>query len=443
MIDFLLSGVAILSFFLLGMVFDYYFLNRRKLHFNLAIYFGLGLGIVTLLLMLLGILGIEISRVFVFVLTGVLVLIPILDRQLGSSLKLILVAQRKKVNSKNLALLAPVIFCLVIVAMVTFSQSIWGYDAFDRWMAKASAFWFDGVMNWGNLHGPYLADDPNLWPLTAAWFFHFLGSASDFWVRLIPFTALVCLVLEFWRKVKGSGFMGFGWLVILLLSPYLWGTITSISYSGNADLLVSFYFLLAFGTLFEKKFVYSALFFGLAGLTKNDAVPAVLGFCILLLLFKFWTREKVSVWAFVAGFGMVAINLGWKYYFDLNSRFLQQDLGVIWAQRPIVEYTRYSLNAFREEFRFVDRWGVGFLVIMFFLVAKIRVFFVQRWLLMGLLIFGVLFSSYIYIYYVTVEDQASHITSSIFRLVLQVYPALLLLAYELSVCKYKSTRVQK
>ena len=441
--DLIFSGLAILSFFLMGLVFDYYFLSRRKLHFNLAIYFGLGLGIVTLFLMLLAIPGIGISRIFVLAVAAFVAAIPVLDKQLGKALRLAVLAQKKKFNFKILLFLVPVILCLGLAAMVTFSHAIWGYDALERWMAKASAFWFEGKITWANLHGLYLADDPNLWPLTAAWFFHFLGKASDFWVQLIPSTAFVCLVGEFWRKVRGSGFLGFGWLVILLLSPYIWGTIASFSYSGNADLLVSFYFLLAFGTLFEKRFVYSAIFFGLAGLTKNDAVPALIGFCVLLPLFKFWTREKVPVLAFAAGFGMLAMNVGWKYYFDLNSRFLQQDLDVIWSQRPIVEYTRYSLNAFREEFRFVDRWGIGFLVIMFFLAAKIRTFFIERWLLMGLLIFGVLFSSYIYIYYVTVEDQASHITSSIFRLALQVYPALLLLAYELSVYKYKSTRVQK
>jgi len=138
--DLIFSGLAILSFFLMGLVFDYYFLSRRKLHFNLAIYFGLGLGIVTLFLMLLAIPGIGISRIFVLAVAAFVAAIPVLDKQLGKALRLAVLAQKKKFNFKILLFLVPVILCLGLAAMVTFSHAIWGYDALERWMAKASAF---------------------------------------------------------------------------------------------------------------------------------------------------------------------------------------------------------------------------------------------------------------------------------------------------------------
>ena len=133
--------------------------------------------------------------------------------------------------------------------------------------------------------------------------------------------------------------------------------------------------------------------------------------------------------------------IAWKIYFSLNNRYLENNLLLVLQQRPIVEYTRYSLNAFREEFRFVARWGVGFLVIFFFLFTHFKAVFENKWFLFALILFGFQFAGYIAVFYVTHDDQATQIATSIFRLVLQVYPAMLLFAYELSV--YKSRRESK
>lgn len=429
--ELLLSILGILSFMVVGLLVDYYLLTKRTLNFNLATFFALGLGAVVILQMALSLAGIPVNSTLVFAVSSLAILLVCVNHRLRIQLTKSVLQNLRKLNSRNVLVILVLVVLMAIVALVTFSHPVWGYDAISRWLATANAFWADQGITRANLHGSYILDDPQLWPLAISWFFHFLGKTSDFWVQAIPFAVLACLIGEFARKVLTSGWIGLGFLVILVFSPYLWGTVISASYSGNADLLVSFYFLLAFGALFTRRFVYSAIFFGFAALTKNDAAPALVGFCIVLPMFGILFGQKIPHRGFLTAVGFLVLNLAWKAYFDLNSRYLQSDYGAIWASRPIVEYTKYSLHAFREEFRFVERWGIGFFVIFFFLISRVREIFREKLFLAGLLLFGCQLVGYIWVYYVTREDQASQIATSIFRLVLQVYPALLLFAFVL------------
>lgn len=440
-VELILSLFGILSFFTIGLMFDYYVISKKRLSFNLAVFFGLGMGMIAVFQMVAALFGVMVNTILILCIT-VLSIVPIfadpiLKKQLHNTLR----QNIRRTRGRNAVLLFVILMYFGLAAIVTFSHPVWGFDAVDRWLAKAYSFWLDNGISRANLHGFYIADDPNLWPIAASWLFHFLGRASDFWVQLIPFAALICIVGEFARQVFRSGKLGFAWIAVLIFSPFLWFSLVSESLSGNADIFVSLYFLLAFVAIFEKRLICAALFLGFGFTTKNDALPALLGFCLVFPLYKFVSKEKMPIAPFVIAVSLLVFSIAWKVYYSLGSRYLENNLVLVWQQRPIVDYTRYSINAFREEFRFVGHWGIGFLVIFFFLITRIGTVFTNKWYLLALVIFGFQIAGYIAVYYVTQEDQATQIATSIFRLVLQVYPAMLLLAYELfSNVGYRKTR---
>lgn len=440
--DLLISLLAIVSFFQMGLLVDYYLLNHRRLHFNLAVFLGLGLGFCAILQMLLAVLAVPISDFAVRGFTAVLFLPYIFDsnfrRQAAGFL-------RSLGKSRKVGIIVPVLVLLAfisVILVITFSHPVWGYDGIQRWLLKARLFWADGIITKANLALVQPADDPNLWPLSGTWFYHLLGRSDDFWIQFIPVTVLVCLAADFWRIVKTSGKVSWLWTAILLFCPFLWQTASSEAYSGNADLLVSFYLFLAFSRLFNKQFVYAAIFLGLGALTKNDALPALAGFCVLLPIFYRGGKFNLSKLALAVAAAFLIFNVSWKLYFGMNSRYLQTDWSVIFRQRPIFGYTKYTLQGFREQFRQIDRWGVGFLVIGFFVLTRIRRIFNDRRLLFVGVLFGAQLLGYIWVYYVTSEDQATQIATSLFRLVSQIFPSLLIFAYTLSVTNVEGLKLK-
>lgn len=426
--DLILSIIAIIAFLQTGLICDYYMIARRKLSFDLAIFLALGIGFVAVLQMVLGFLGIPINRLLVMILSLAAFLPYVFDRKLRRQVIEVILDYRNLSWGNHLLVILVFSVFAVIVGFLTFSHPVWGYDAIQRWLAKAYIFWVDGGINKTNIHIVLPSDDPNLWPLTVSWFYYFLGNASLFWVQVIPLTVFFCLAGKFWQIVKGSSFSRL-WLIIFMFTPFLWQTVTLKAYSGNADLLVSFYLLLTLGSLFYRKLVYAAVFLGLGALTKNDVLPALVTFCILMPVFSLKSKQKFPKAAFISGWGLLLFNLGFKYYFSLGSRYLETNWNLTLRQRPIFEYTKYSLQAFREEFRQVSHWGIGFLVIGYFIVSRIGRVLKDKIFLFGAVLLLVQIVGYIWVYYVTKEDQATQIATSIYRLVLQIYPALLLLAF--------------
>ncbi|KKR51040.1 MAG: hypothetical protein UT84_C0003G0035 [Candidatus Curtissbacteria bacterium GW2011_GWA1_40_16] len=427
-IDLLLSIFVLLTFLQTGLVCDYYLFSKKRFKFDLAIFLALGIGSIAIFQMALGFFEVPLNSFLVIMLAFFAFLPYVFDKHLRRQVLGVVLDYKSIFQSSNpLVILLFIVFAFV-AGYFTFSHPVWGYDAVQRWLAKAYIFWVDGGINKANVHIVSPADDPNLWSVTASWFYFILGKADLFWVQTVPFAVFFCLTIKFWQIVKREA-LGLFWLVIFMFTPFLWQTSTLKAYSGNADLLVGFYFLLAFSSLFYSKLSYTAIFLGLAALTKNDALPALLAFCALVPFFGLKSKQKFPVSALFVGWALVLFNLGFKYYFSLGSRYLDNDWSLVLKQKPIIEYTKYSLHGFREEFRQVNHWGAGFLVIGYFILSRGGKVFKDRTLLLGLVLILAQVVGYTWTYYVTREDQATQIATSIFRLVLQVYPPLLLLVF--------------
>lgn len=426
--------IALLSFFQTGLIIDFYFLNKRKLVFNLPKFFGLGIGFIGILQLTMGLLNFSINQNFVFIFFLIFFLPFIFDKNLTKKVKKQIIKNHKLSVFQKLSF---VLFILILTSLwiQTLSHTVWGSDAHTFWLAKASAFFVDGRITSKNLFLYWPYDHPLLWPLTAAWFYHFIGQANEYYFQIIPFTIFICLTMVFYKNIdKSNLWIRLFWTTILFFTPFLWGNVALAEYVGNADLLVSFYLLLSIIYLVEKKFLYTALFLFFASLVKNDAVPAVLGFLTLFPIFTLKTKKKwkTFIWFWLCLLFLFGLHLLWKRHFGLKSRYLGNLKSIDFTQRPFFEYMWYTTNAFREEFRQIYRWGLGWWLVILVFFTNLRNIFKNKILMLGLAILFIQFLSYFVIYYITPEDQASQIATSIFRLVLQIYPATLFLAYKIS-----------
>lgn len=430
----ILLFLAIVSFLQLGLLIDYYLVCGRKLELKLAPFFGLGLGFVTIFLMVLGLLEVSISRAIVFGLAAVSFIPIFADQSLRVQLAEEIRKHIKNVKAQNGIIILGFGLFLSVILMVTFSHIPWSDDAYERWIYKGGAFWHDGVVTRDVLYQSEPSDDPILWPLTSSWLYHFLGQASEFWVQVIPFGVYLAIVLEFFRRK-----VNLLWICILAFTPFLWGYVVSPEYVGSADLLLGFFLLLSFGALLKGEAVYGAIFLGIAALAKNDANPAILALMILFTYNFLRSKKRANLVPLLVVLAFFSFSVFWKINYDLGSRFLQKDILLsVFEKRPFIEYNFYSLQSFREEFRQVSKWGIGWYVIAFFVIVYFPRIFSQKQLMWVFLLFCAQFAGYFWVYYVNNVDQATEIATSISRLSLQIYVPALFFAYMLSVFAKKS-----
>lgn len=431
-----LSLLAVISIIQIGLLLVFYFDRKGYSDLIISSAFGLGLGTLTISILILNLIGFNLTR-FIVILTTIILFTPYIFNQ---DLKMFVLNNLKKYYQKAkgtpIIITTILIMFVVLLSMFTFSKAVWGYDAYERWLAKGRTFWVDGGINKENVAIYDPSDDHNLWPLTIAWFYFIVGDSNELLIRVVPLFVLIALCFEFWGNLKQTNIKHTEilWVLILVFTPFLWQDVSKENYSANADLLVSFFIILAVSKLIKKQFIYSSLFLGFAALTKNDALPALLGFIIYLpIIFRKEILNSISLKiALIAAICLFVFNITWKIHYDLNSRYLKQDFSQLLSQKPFLKYNKYSLNAFREQFRQIQLWGIGWWIIIFFLIKRIKAIISNKSIFLIIVLVVFQFLGYFTIYYISQEDQATQITTSIERVLLQVYPALLLVAYYVS-----------
>ena len=440
--SFILSIFAVFSILELGVLAQFYLGKAKNLNFSFSTLFALGLGTLCIIFYLSGLLQIHLTRALVMITAFAFSLPFFLDARLKiQTLRNIDIYIQGLRKSSKIFL---IIFCafLAVLFALTFARAVWGYDAYERWLAKGRAFWVDGGITKENAKIYDPADDHNLWPFAVSWFYYINGSSDEIWVRVIPFIAFLSIIFEFKKHINVTNWdiKKYSWLLILVFTPFLWQTVSQENYSGNADIFVSLFFLLSIGAIIRKEFLFSALFLGFAAFTKNDALPTLIVFIILLPIF---TRNLIAKsdlkLAFTVALSFLFANLFLKYYYQLNSRYLNQDFSQIISQKPIFKYNLYTAHAFREQFRQIQIWGLGWWIVAFVYMTKMKALLTNRLLLFATIIMIIQILSYSIVFYISKEDQASQITTSISRVLLQVYPSSLLIAYYLVSKKNRQT----
>ncbi|HKY73938.1 MAG TPA: hypothetical protein VJ246_01345, partial [Patescibacteria group bacterium] len=91
--------------------------------------------------------------------------------------------------------------------------------------------------------------------------------------------------------------------------------------------------------------------------------------------------------------------------------------------RPWIEYATYSIHSFREEFRNVEKWNLTFYLFFGALVFRIRQVFSDKALFIPVVAFFIQLVSYMVIFTITPEEQATFIAAAVSRLTLHLAPA--------------------
>jgi hypothetical protein len=414
----ILPLLALLSLTQIGLLTT--FLITKKIHLSISL--AVGMGTITLLQLLLGLLNIKINQQFVL-LISIASFVPLL-------IKSPLYLRQRLVHHLNTALRRlslPTVVILVaataILTLPTLSQIIWGHDAYAFWLSKGRAFWIDGQITQENIQVYWPQDHPLLWPLTISWFYHFTGQGDGLWIRLIPFAIYLNLALVF-ASLPGKKTSHSLWLTIFLLTPFLYQNVVTPEFSGNADLILSgFLFLAIYQTLFKNNFTPCGLLLGLSIFVKNDSLPALLTFLAIMLY------RKSSLKVFLAPTALLVFSLFLKSHYHLQNRFLNQDFSLLFAHRSLPSTLYYSLHSIREELRQIYRWGLGWWLILFSTLTHIKKILHHPNLTLCLFLIIAQILGYLAAYLITPEDAVGQIGSTISRIMLQIYPSLFLIAF--------------
>lgn len=411
--------IAVASFYILGLSLKIYFYRDKNINLDdFGEIFALGFGLSALLMIGFSILGWKFSReLFIFSVIPIFLLAYFWKKP---NLVFPRLLPLSWLTSVTIILIS--LFILGIILKI-FSQPIWGCDAYTLWLARARAFFIDKQINKDNLIRFWPAEHPPLWSLVIAWTYIIMDEANELLIRTLPLLFYILIVISFNKYLITGRWYKFLCLVILVTLPQLTLNVVDYSLAGNADLFLSFYFFIAISAILRKNFALAGLFFALGAWVKSDGTPAPLIYAILL----FFLYSPKKLLPMLITFFPVVILFMAKYWLGISSRYFYHI-----SARPYLDYLWYDLMAFREEMRSITNWHLLWWVFFFILVAKFKRILKHKELLLA---YGVLLgqiTSYGLIFLITPENQAGHIASAIYRLLLHVAPAALFLAGSLT-----------
>jgi hypothetical protein len=314
-----------------------------------------------------------------------------------------------------------------------------GFDAWGFWNTHARFLVRDGA-NWrSNIQYSPHSDYPLLTPAIAARFWRFAGhevpDAGALAGIVLSLTGVTLLAVTL-SELRGASF-GVLSAVVLLSTPFY----LEHSASQYADVPLSFFILATIGLLClygerypdKKVLVLAGFMAGCAGWTKNEGLIFIAVVCAVLMLPMFRTRLKPlqRFLAFSAGlaFPLVTIGifkatvLGRNYWLEGQSNNVAK----------IFDLSRHStiLHSYLSQFVSFGNWTFSPLIplalfVVFHGVDR-RVLRSFGWA-SGVAIVALLFLGYYYVYLVSPNDLQEHLDTSLNRLLLHVWPSILLLA---------------
>ena len=283
---------------------------------KLAVSYGIGVGILTFIMFLIGALKVPVNLSSILVVCIILFAYPLVMafrkiRFAGFGAVGINLKNMKWYEYLLFGLISLRIFYSYFSAMI---KPIDDVDAFANWSLRAKVFFFEQGLSLSKTHGYFFGGGhvyyPINLPLFETWIFNVLGTWNDLLVKAIFPTFLLALVLIFYcsmRRISGRAFS--------LFSTYLLTTLPFLIYhsaSAYMDFPLSFYFFASFIYLMiyirsgSRSFlVISAILAGICAWTKNE------GFILALV-------DLIAAFAYFA-------------YFDKNDNRIKAYLLSIYA----------------------------------------------------------------------------------------------------------------
>jgi hypothetical protein len=331
---------------------------------------------------------------------------------------------------------------------MTLSMPMVGWDALINWVFKGRVLYFQGTVPYTFFTDQHYAvyshpDYPLLVPLTVAHIYEWTGDNAD-------------LVRGWWALLAGAAVAGvyfgcggalvwptrLGGLVVLVCMPamivYAAGPL-----AGYAELPLAVSFLYA--GLFLYRWLdrpaacelgLSALFFGMAGFTKNEGLVMALAGLVLLMALAVLRRVGLSaIWQMIPAMGLMIMpwqiqRVVWGIKGDMNVTLaaLMQN----WDSRssPVLQYLLSNMGN-------IHQLGLLWYVLPPAMLGALA-FAPRQWLkaLPVLLLIVAHFAGVIAAYITTSHDIIWHLNTSADRVVFQVSPLAVMLGLIYTGCMF-------
>ena len=446
--------LSILAIYLIGFAVLKYALPdvRRHVLEKLALSFGLGTGVISLVMVLMFHAKIEVDRTNLF-----LFFAPVLIGFFYAESKLRLRRNKSKSDvrsstpflPKDLNLLEIFLIVIIVasVGLVSFQalyKPMFTYDAMSIWALKAKIFFKEQTIFTDDFYNPdrlhYHPKYPLLMPLVENWIYHCLGSVNDKLVKIIFPLFYISLISIFYTTQRRFFPRQYSLIFTALLATipaFVRSDKAGAVFSGNADIPLAFFYTTGVINLFcwmkERKredLFISAIFSGLAIFTKNEGLGlfTVTVFCLsLFILFnskKGVVRQNIESLSTYIIIPMLIVSpwlllsMGMPTFVEDENYPGHLTIATVIANIP---RTPTILSSFYLEFMDIRRWNIFWIL---FSVAVIGGFkFVIKSLIKYLFLILILdFCLFVLVYIITPWNVKELISCSMTRLVIQITP---------------------
>ncbi len=437
---------------------------------NLAISYGLGIGVVTWVMQLLSFAQVKFTPLSLLVSISVVALTLILtglrrgtggDLPKPSSVAEDLLKRGRSLRDFWIEGLLSVLIALQVILTVSLSllTPIEAYDAVAIWGLKAKAtFMAQGIpteflLDPSYRNYAYHPDYPQLVPLAQSYCCFLSGHFNEYVAKLIfPAFWLACLLfmgsagerLGLCRKER----LG---LMFLLGAIPLYSSQTTIGY---ADAIIAFYF--GTGTIYlywwfrdERlaDLVLSSLLMGFAGMTKNEGSALGLICWLVMIAFTIRDNKRTSIksrWRLCGLYFLIqlAVQLPWLAFrvsFHLSNDVVNKD--AFWASLHWSTLKRLGpiLYQYQTQIFGLRNWNLVWITFLAVLVLRGRRIMKTdaRYLFFPILLCLLVYTA---IYLITPRDVVWHLKTSVSRVYLHFLPlTVFLLARVYAGEKYRET----
>lgn len=414
-----LLGILLVICFGFVIIENFSVLRKQPFLEKIAYSYGLGIGLISLEMLIYSLLGIRWSLIALLVPW----IFPIALFMKAKKYKQLFFTRKIFPPSSwfDRLFIFLIVTTVVYVLLEATIRPVAGWDPFATWLMTGKAFYIDRTID-SSIYTYMNYDIPPFIGLFVAFGYIVLGQVNDTTVLLFFSSFYIAILLLFYftsRKYISSRYA--------LLFTFLLATIQNlIRHAGKfdvgyADLPLAFYFfassillLLFLQSRSIKTLILLSFFLGTGALIKNDGVPFFLFVEMIGIFFAIrWGKYKYILAAF-PGFLLFGAWQMYKVIFSVQESYLFH--GTIDVARvPAI------LLEMGKEFLNVRRWNISWLI---FFVSLIKTSDFSAKILILILLFQLF--SYLFVYMVT-PIGISQIKNSFDRLLIHLVPIAMLI----------------
>ncbi len=403
--------LAIIYLYLLGYAFLIFIRFRDDFALNLSLAGLAGMGITTILMFLLDVLGFSVSSVNL-ILAGILFLLLFLAQDaLKKNVRHWQEYFRFRVDWKNLnSIEVTILLVIVLLILASFIKNIYwpvqsydslaGYDLMARVISAEKTF--NVSLHRFGLAGPRGIYPPQVEGIFA--FFYLMGAPSAKVVNSLFFISLLLLFYRVCKKyLTGLGAAVFTLFLTITPELYAHASLSLTNLPAAAYVTGGLLFLYLWWKEGKTaQLILSGLFFGLNTWTRSDGVVFSLAAAIVLFILVLKNRQFLS-WIYHSLLAFLPF-LIWQVYLKIvihaesAERFRHE---LFWDPRLLTFILKYIKMLFFN----VNLYGLVFYIFVAVFLINIK-FLKQNWPVLAYLLLGFVFYTFIY-YQLNPETQDS------------------------------------